>query len=387
MPWLAISAGGIGRILSRDPGLAPDPLLGSGLGWLNPVRDTATLPRAELSCGTLMIEADLSAAAVQAEPLLEFSYVAPVQGHFRLRLLPGGRLELVQRRGREQRRLVLAPFCSSYPERMRITYAWDCATGWARLAVEHPEIAQAAQVHRLCDPFPLAASPLCTRICMPLPGSLAETVDFVALSDRVQPLGSSAGLAAGTRIHTPHGVKPIEALSAGDQVFLSGGETCVVQAIQRRQLPARGLFRPVRLFAPFFGLQEDLTGAGGQCMEMTGPSVEYLFLNETVLVPLRFLVTEDLACFPASAPLVEWYQLVLPRPGRILAEGVALESYRPEAPGMPAARKTPRPVTGPLATAAKDRSPKTLRDAPAAPERIPVLRAFEARSLTSARAL
>jgi len=57
-----------------------------------------------------------------------------------------------------------------------------------------------------------------------------------------------------------------------------------------RTVPARGSFAPIRMRAPYFGLQDDIIISPEQHVVIDGPEVEYLFSCEKVLTPARNLV-------------------------------------------------------------------------------------------------
>jgi hypothetical protein len=102
----------------------------------------------------------------------------------------------------------------------------------------------------------------------------------------------------------------------------------VVPVLHRlsRRVPARGSFCPVRLRAPYFGLQEDIVVSSEQRLLVDGPQVNYLFGQNAVLVPARHLLNGFSATAEPCGPLMQYTQLLLPDHDTLLAAGTALES-------------------------------------------------------------
>lgn len=104
------------------------------------------------------------------------------------------------------------------------------------------------------------------------------------------------------------------------------GESVPVLHKVARSVPARGCFRPIRVRAPFFGLQRDILVAPAQRLVLSGSDVEYLFGEESVLVELRHLVGEPSVRFEPCGATVTYQQLILPNHEPVLAAGSQAES-------------------------------------------------------------
>jgi hypothetical protein len=154
----------------------------------------------------------------------------------------------------------------------------------------------------------------------------APEIIFAALSDEIEPVGPMPTLLPNTPVATPWGYHDVGQLKRGDTVMTcNSGVVPVVHRISRT-VPARGSFRPLRLRAPYFGLQQDIIVSPEHRLLIDGPEVEYLFGQEAVLVPARHLVNGFTAFAEAAGPTVCYTQLLLPRHETLLAAGTSLES-------------------------------------------------------------
>ena len=129
-----------------------------------------------------------------------------------------------------------------------------------------------------------------------------------------------------TPIDTPFGAKPVGQLQRGDLVFTADGDTVPVLASIRRTVPARGAARPIRVHAPFFGLQRDCIVSASQNIEARGSHVEYAHGTEAVLVPAGYLANGQTAQPEPCGPLVDYVQIVTPKHTALSCSGGALDS-------------------------------------------------------------
>lgn len=130
--------------------------------------------------------------------------------------------------------------------------------------------------------------------------------------------------AAGTRILTPEGERPVEQIRAGDRVVTADGSCQPVLWQANRRLDAQALqdqpnLRPIRLRAGRFGNRRDLT----------------LSPQHAVLVGGRLIRARHLAQWAEGARVargmtrVSYHHLLLPRHALIRAEGSLAESFYP----------------------------------------------------------
>lgn len=171
-----------------------------------------------------------------------------------------------------------------------------------------------------------------------------DTDLWVVRSDVVLPLvpasDSAAGMicfAAGTRIATPRGPCPVEALRPGDRVLTADdGPQPVLWAGGRRVTGARlhvtpGL-RPVRLRGSALGVggpSRDLVVSPGHRMLVRGPAARALFSVPEVLVAAGDLADGVTAVADRSLREVTYVHLLFDRHQILFAEGAATESFRP----------------------------------------------------------
>lgn len=315
MAWIAISD-------TVDPRFSC-----SGLGCDAGRAETALLrndPLALLTRGTLMLEARLAPDG-RPQTLLEWDQAHPWRRGLSLRALPDGGIALVVFQGGEACHCVVRNDALGGDETLRITYAWDAPARWGRLVVEKLN-APGLFISELRDPPPLLLADVQAITMTPAMRSMDPDVSFFAISTRIEPVGPLPTLDARVPLCTTYGYRPLGRIARGDVLRLADGGTQPVLAVLRRTVPARGMLRPVRLRAPYFGLQQDIVVAPEQRLVIGGSDVEYLFDQEFVLVPARHLVNGTAAHFCATGPTATYGQVLLPSHEAILAAGTPLES-------------------------------------------------------------
>ncbi|SHK21499.1 Hint domain-containing protein [Shimia gijangensis] len=275
--------------------------------------------------GSLLLETRVSALE---KPQLVLGLERGFEHGMRLALmaLPGGGISLVHARGSEMLHGVLNHDSSALrTDILRITYSWDTDHNWARLAVERPDIARSFQVI-LRGTVPLLLSDVRELTLNPAASQMSPDVLFFAISDRIEPVGPMPGMTSTTPVATQHGLKAIGELQRGELVETLNGDAVPVLQVLRRTVPARGLFEPVRLRQPYFGLERDIVVAPGQRLVIGGSRVEYLFNSEHVLVPARHLINGSAALRERNHQLVTYTQVLLPDHEAIHAAGTFMES-------------------------------------------------------------
>lgn len=275
--------------------------------------------------GSLLLETRVSAHE-RPQLLLGLERAFEHGMRFAIMALPGGGISLVHSRGNDTLHGVLNHDSAALrTDILRVTYSWDMVHKWARLVVERPDIARSFQVI-LKNPVPLLLSDVREMTLNPAASQMAQDVLFFAFSDRIEPIGPMPGMTATTPISTPHGTKPIGDLKRGELVVTLNGEAVPVLQVLRRTVPAFGLFEPVRLRQPYFGLERDIVVAPGQRLVIGGSRVEYLFSAEHVLVPARHLINGSAALREREHKLVTYTQVLLPDHEAIHAAGTFMES-------------------------------------------------------------
>ncbi|EPX77442.1 Hint domain-containing protein [Litoreibacter arenae] len=93
---------------------------------------------------------------------------------------------------------------------------------------------------------------------------------------------ANTGMMADTRVATPNGPRRIDELSAGDHVLDAEGRTATVRHVLTTDAPRNAFM----LRAPYFGLDHDIVAAPDQRIVVTSDIAEYLFGEETVIMPV-----------------------------------------------------------------------------------------------------
>ncbi|SLN22821.1 hypothetical protein ROJ8625_00896 [Roseivivax jejudonensis] len=277
-----------------------------------------------LTRGSLVVETRLSPEA-RPQMLLGYERRHPWSGRISLQAVPGGGVVLVMVQGEEVFHTVLPPLSDGRLDVLRLTYAWDAPARWGRLSVERPEEDGVRSVETPPPP-PLMLEDIYTMIHRPQLCERDADVVFFAASSAVEPVGPVPTLTGPMPVETETGVVPVSDLGAGMHVCTrDNGVQRVVGRIER-VVPALGSFRPVRLRAPYLGLQRDLVVAPQQRLLIGGSEVEYLFGRETVLIPAAALANGFTGTAMQEHLFVRYHQLVLPRHDALRVVGADLES-------------------------------------------------------------
>ncbi|MFL4469443.1 Hint domain-containing protein [Tateyamaria armeniaca] len=277
-----------------------------------------------LDRGTFMFETHV-AGQMRPHDLLGVAHGCPWPRELTFRAIPGGGIAMVHRHSADIVHSALQWVGDGRAHSLRVSYAWDVTSGWARLALEQPEGAQPLTnvVH---TPRPLVANDLRDLMLGHAGRTLSHEVLFAALTTDITPIGPMPTLHPATPIATPDGYCDAGRLQRGDTVLTNTGAVVPVLNTVRLRVPARGSFAPVRLRAPYFGLTRDIIVAPEQRLVLQGSDVEYNFGQEAVLVPARHVVNGHAATWAAPRAIVEYVQVVLPGHEVLMAAGCAVES-------------------------------------------------------------
>ena len=313
MTWIALRD-------RHDALFAAEGLAMKGCGTAQDVDLDRPMPR-----GSLLLETQLSPDSTP-QLLVGVQRGFDAAMSLMLRAVPGGGISLVHTRDGEMCHVALTHDADARrTDVLRITYSWDVAHDWARLVVERPDVAHSFQAV-VTSPVALTLADVREMVCNPVATVVDEDVLFVAVSDRIEPVGPMPGLMATLPVETARGTRALGNLRRGDLVETLEGRTIPVLGVVRRTVPARGQFEPVRLRHPYFGLERDIVVAPGQRMLVGGSRVEYLFGRENVLVPAGHLTGGAAGIRERGNVLVTYTQLLLPEAETIHAAGVCLES-------------------------------------------------------------
>ncbi len=337
--------------------------------------DQARVP-GQLAQGSLLLEVTLTRG--ETGPLELFDLTAPGAGADRLALTLDreGLIRLEIRRGAAFHALSIdasADCAEGGP--MRLSWRWDCIAGESLLTLEALERGTLRQ-RAAPAPVALARADLETLAEGRAPARIGPRVEWLAVGAHLHPAGPAACFAPSTPLLTPTGWRPAGNLRAGDLVETVDAGAQPVLWSGRIALPALGHLRPVRLCAPSFGASRDLWVLPQHRIALSGPTVDYLFGEDEVLVEARHLVDGCTALQPDRPNVLGWQGVLLDGHHLLIADGCRLESLN-------AGRLARQPALA-ATTALAD-----LAALGALPEhRSPVrrvLEGFETRSLAAAR--
>lgn len=275
--------------------------------------------------GSLVIEMSVPDTQ-RPEPLLFFSQDGDWPLHLGIQAVPGGGVSMVLAQSGALSHATLNPTGNGRTGQLRLTYVWDSLAGYARLALERADTDR-VQIAGFQAARPWRYQDLKTLLCPGPLRVLSAAVTSLALSSEPEPVGPVPGLDPNTPVVTPQGYRAIGTLQRGDQVVSEDGSVVPVLHVLHREVPAMGVFRPIRLRAPFFGLQQDIQVAASQRLVLGGSEVEYMFGKPAVLVPARHLLGTSVALPGESTDqCVSYSQVVLPGHAPLLVAGAVLES-------------------------------------------------------------
>ena len=283
------------------------------------MRSGVTLER-----GTLMLETRMSPTA-KPQVLFSFKRTFPKIRSFSIQAIPGGGVTLVHNDGGEVCHATLRWHGSGRTDVVRISFSWDTQKNWARLSLERPEETTVTSI-QVTNPNPLYLQDLHDVILAKGERTFSHDAVFIALSDKIEPIGPMPTMTLNMPIATPSGYQQIQHLERGDIVKTATKETVPVLQRISRTVPALGSFAPIRLRAPYFGLLQDIIVAPDQRLVICGADVEYLFGQEAVLVPARHLVNGFAARCEPNGPTITYTHLLLPKHETLSAAGSSFES-------------------------------------------------------------
>ncbi|THD76633.1 hypothetical protein E7681_01990 [Thalassobius vesicularis] len=327
-----------------------------------------------LARGTLMLETGVPCHS-RPQMLLSYHHLHPWERGLALHALPDGSVVLVVTQGGSVVHSVLHHGLTGQGHTLCVSYVWDAPARTGHLSVKSLDTGR-MYLQPVANPLPLSLGDLQAIFQHPSAADMDRQVAFAALSDSIQPIGPMPSLAPDVPILTEQGYRPIRQIRSGDLVRTSAGDLVPVLANLRHSLPARGSFRPIRLRAPYFGLQRDITVAPSQRLCVSGSDVEFLFGSPAVQLPARHLVNGVSAWYVDCPPVVTWHQLLLSQAQAVLAAGAPMQSLY-----LGRMRRKPDQIAASLlAGMDRTRLPEHARPP------FPVLRAIEAATLLQHRA-
>ncbi len=315
MAWIALSGPNEHRFSLSG--------LGSDSGK-SPTANVAVTPDSLLARGSLVLETKLSSASGPQE-LLSYRRSFPWVSGLSLQAIPGGSIACVSYHGGETAHSVLKYESAGQHDIMRITYSWDAPKKWGRLAVEWPGTDKVF-VTQLANPKPIPLAAIQAMTTDPLQRVLDSHVLYFAFTTDIEPLGPVPTLTAHVPVATAYGYRPAGRIKPGDLVRTQDNSCLPVLAVVKRTVPARGLFRPMRLRTPYFGLQQDIVVSPEQRLVIEGSEVEYQYGREAVLLPVRHLSNGTSILSDGAAATVTYSQILLANHEPIRVAGILAES-------------------------------------------------------------
>lgn len=190
--------------------------------------------------------------------------------------------------------------------------------------------------------------------------------------------GTAVCFAAGTRIATPAGPRPVESLSAGDPVLTLDEVAQPIRWAGGWSSELQGAALPVEIAAGALGNARDLRLSGQHLLMLDGWECELMFGATEVLVAAKELVGLPGIRQETSPVRLGYHHLLLDRHQILFAEGLPAESLHPgpmAEEALPVAElRRMRAAIPPLELARMARQPAARR----------VLRGVEARALRAA---
>lgn len=285
-----------------------------------PMERHEILPR-----GSMVIEFRANARPGAPQALLDFRRDFEWLREMRVGVEAGGRVTVEIGQGQAQSRAVLDMPPPPREARIRLTYAWHAPQRVSRLTVEMIDEGRIYQANGY-DPLPLPAADTKAIVRNGRATTISKSVEFLAFSDEIEPIGFGNGIAGGTPVETTNGPVPVEKLRLGDMVLTATAGPQPVRWIGKRRVPALGGFRPVRVRAPFFGLSRDILLAPAHRVRLGVAEAEYMLGEDEVLMPAGRLVDGRHALGEIRHRLITYHQILLDVHDCILHDGLWAES-------------------------------------------------------------
>ncbi len=285
----------------------------------------ASPPNDILATGTMMVETQFIATPDNEQAVLRYHRVKDWVRELAVTLTANGRLRVAFRQGGAGFEATLDFPAPERDTKMWVYYSWNGPERWGRLAVKLVDTGQ-FHVIRIHAPLPMPMLDALTIMRNGRATQLAPETAFVAISDAVEPVGLSAGVATGTPVETPSGAVRVEKLRLGDHVMTATSGAQPIRWISRRTVPALGAFRPVRLRAPYFGLTEDILIAPDHRIRVDGADTEYMLGADEVLLEARRLLGSRVIAEETGMKTVTYHHVLLDRHECLLHDTLWSES-------------------------------------------------------------
>lgn len=299
MTWLAISDGRRNRLAPAADARATDDLV---------------------TAGSVVIETTLTPETGANRNLVVFDRKKDWHRRFSVTIALDGRLRACHRQGGAATHAAIDLPAPDRDMRLRLTWSWDAPARLGLLSVEAVDTGALWQT-RIDTPLPWPMEDIAALAGGNGSCRLSPALELLAVSDRPKPVGLAPGFLADTPILTESGYRPAADLRKGELVVTARRGLQPVRLIRRRELPCLGFLAPLRLRAPFFGLQRDIEIAPNHRILISGTDAEYLFGTDSVLVEARHLAPITTPPVRRGPPMRHFVQIVLDRSDCVRAAG------------------------------------------------------------------
>lgn len=295
----------------------------SGGGETGTAHETIT-PSTFVETGALVIEGPLPSDR-RAATLIEINSFHPSPSLLRIQSIPGEGFSVLLSTGSDVFHALISHTLQSRTDTFRLTLNWDALSGEGLLAIEHPGD-DALFTRELTGCIPMPGALILGALSEMRDVSVSRDLSYIGFHKGAVSIGPSPSIEYHTPVLTAQGYRKIGTLQPGDTVVSSSGDIVPILSVFKKVTPAFGSFAPVRLRAPYFGLQSDLVLAGTQRLIADGSDVEYTFGRDQVLIPAKHLINGTAAIAQPAHGLMTYFQLLLPEGEAFIASELALES-------------------------------------------------------------
>lgn len=277
---------------------------------LSPLLDDVELAQPLLAKGTILAEIDIRKDGRIPARLIHFKSTKDWTRRFTIFLNPDYSLSIETQQGLARSYVHLKDWKRETRNRLRLTYAWDAP---ARLGLLTLECLDTGRIDQALfeAPVPLPVEDAKAIIEHSENCHIDQRVVGLSIANSIEPVGPSPSIAAGTMVETAHGPRPIDRLQLGDSVLTANNGLQPIRWILRQDLPTVGAYRPIKLSAPYFGLQTNITVSRSQRIMVSGPEAEYHFGEDAVLIEAQELLGHPSASTKAAGFATAYYQLLL----------------------------------------------------------------------------
>lgn len=279
-----------------------------------------------LECGSIIVEATIDQENYTPVALLQCTISGQTNSQLCLTIDKDGNTNAHLQLGDAVCQLNISGDTALTQTQIRITFSWNMQNKTALLSVENPKTGLLCQTET-STPLPMPIEIMNTLLAQRPPACVSPNITFLGVSNQIEPVGFMPSIGKHSLVKTPTGAQPIETLLCGDLVETADNGPQPIRWICERTVPTKGLFQPLRLRAPYFGLLQDILVSPEQRIVFESPETEYLFGVESVLVEARHLVNNvNVIREPSIDDNIHLFQLLFDSHEIITVSGAQMES-------------------------------------------------------------